>query len=172
MLELGSGTGLLAVLLSPLCAEYTATDLLENLKLVERNLELNGSHNPDRVSSSSGPALKSPDGPSRSTVKRSRSSQRTEATAIKLEEIDWVAISSNRIRAKGSSSLTPSHPTAAGEAYDLILAVDCIYNEHLIQPLVDTLTYYCPMGSNITVWIVVELRSPDVVSSPFRLCSC
>ena len=48
--------------------------------------------------------------------------------------------------------------------YDLILCVDCIFNEHLIQPLVDTLAEYCPKGGKTVVWIVAELRSSEVVS--------
>ncbi len=56
-------------------------------------------------------------------------------------------------------------PDSEGEGkYDLVLAVDCIYNENLVQPLVDTLHAYCPRGGKTIVWVVVELRSSDVVS--------
>ena len=134
MLELGSGTGLLALLLSPLCRRYTASDRLDNVRLVQRNLELNrphplGSHTPSpRVGAWSN---------------------------VQVEEIDWVDVASRR-RPRSSE----------GEHYDLVLAVDCIYNENLLQPLVDTLTYYATPGRT-AVWVVVELRSADVVSFVF-----
>ncbi|KAJ7155443.1 putative methyltransferase-domain-containing protein [Mycena crocata] len=47
VLELGSGTGLLSLLLSPLVSQYTATDTEELLPLIRKNLALNfsGCHN-------------------------------------------------------------------------------------------------------------------------------
>lgn len=117
ILELGSGTGVLASLLAPLCDEFVASDRYENLRLLQRNLELNR--------------------PAR------------EGKAVTIEEIDW------KDRGKVQST------------YDLVLAVDCIYNEDLVQPLVSTLGKYCPVGSKTVVWVVVELRSSDVVS-PIR----
>jgi predicted nicotinamide N-methyase len=192
VLELGAGTGLLAVLLSPLCAEYTASDRLENLKLVHRNLELNGL----------APRSSSLPSPSASTGKSKRKDPGKAAGVIAtqrtvLEEIDWVAVSDQRLRAEARSPTKtlrplPSSPTLAktplsphrtaqslsghidssggdmgdirSDEYDLVLAVDCIYNENLVKPLVDTLNAYCPPGGNTVVWVVVELRSSDVVS--------
>ncbi|GFZ44261.1 hypothetical protein JCM24511_01983 [Saitozyma sp. JCM 24511] len=119
ILELGSGTGVLAVLLSGICAGYTATDRIENLRLVKRNLELNG---------------------------------------VSVEEVDWVAVSEGMARRRRADQRLKEHSP------HLILAVDCIYNEHLIRPLVDTLEHYCPPGSGTVVWVVVELRSPDVLT--------
>lgn len=54
--------------------------------------------------------------------------------------------------------------------YDLILAVDCIYNESLVGPLVDTIAEYAACGA--VVWVVVELRSSDVVSSFLFFTGC
>jgi hypothetical protein len=42
VLELGSGTGALAVVLAPFCRRWTASDLPEALRLIEANLKLNG----------------------------------------------------------------------------------------------------------------------------------
>lgn len=42
VLELGSGTGALAVVLAPFCRHWTASDLPEALRLIEANLKLNG----------------------------------------------------------------------------------------------------------------------------------
>lgn len=133
VLELGSGTGLLALLLSPLCRRYTASDRLENVRLVQRNLELNR------------PPVPPPRSP-RSAVARDWAN-------VQVEEVDWVDVAScRRLR------------DAKEEPYDLILAVDCIYNENLLQPLVDTLTYYTSPGRT-AVWVVVELRSADVLTA-------
>lgn len=131
VLELGCGTGLLAILLSPLCQSYTATDLRDNLDLCSRNLELNG------IGAN---ASKSHD--------------------VELEEQDWVEISESAKRRDrvGTARTTPDR------TYDLVLAVDCIYNEFLVQPFVDTLCHYCQPGSGTIVLVVVELRSSDVVS--------
>jgi len=91
---------------------------------------------------------------------------------VKLEEIDWESLSTARRRsdplANRVTYYSTSHPTATSHRtdvreYDLILAVDCIYNEHLVQPLVDTIAHYCPAGGKTVVWVVVELRSADVV---------
>ena len=114
VLELGAGTGLLATLLSPLCGRYTASDRLENLALVRRNLELN-------------------------------------KVKAELAEIDW------------------EEPGQGDALYDLILAVDCIYNESLVIPLVNTINRY--MSPSTIAWVVVELRSSDVVSRPNSLHS-
>jgi len=165
ILELGSGTGLLGILLAPLCAGYTASDRMENLKLVMRNIEGNGlqadagvpklekeggvvqGHGRLAASRAPGPSLASI--PARGRVS--------------IEEIDWVDISQDRARTRlhPASHLPTTFPPE--EMYDLVLAVDCIYNESLVQPLVDTIVHYCPRGGGTVVWVVVELRSPDVV---------
>ncbi|WVN88817.1 uncharacterized protein L203_104031 [Cryptococcus depauperatus CBS 7841] len=147
VLELGSGTGLLAVLLSRLCGSYTASDKYDNLRLVQRNLELNGVNNRIR-----GSPL---------TQKNDRDSKRPEDvhTEVILEEIDWVDISKNKTRYQSES------PNTKKIHYDVVLAVDCIYNEHLVQPFIDTLTTYCPVGGRTVVWVVVELRSAEVLTT-------
>ena len=154
----------MAVLLSPLCATYTASDRFENLKLVRRNLQLNGllAHSENKATSS---------------IKRKGAIQGRSLdewkTSVEQEEVDWVLISAARQRsvalAHRLASVSPNRPaydmttTSLDSGYDLVLAVDCIYNEHLIQPLVDTIAHYCPAGGKTVVWIVVELRSADVV---------
>ena len=48
---------------------------------------------------------------------------------------------------------------------DLIIVCDCVYNEHLIQPLVQTLTELCKVGPSdqvSTVLIAQQLRSDSV----------
>jgi hypothetical protein len=132
VLELGSGIGLLAILLSPLCKSYTASDLLINLRLCSRNLQLNGVD----VMSDVG-------------------------NGVMMEEIDWFDIPTGR----GSDVVNTS-----GYEYDLILAVDCVFNEALAIPLINAMNRYCRVGSLTMALVVVELRSSDVVSvSPFVL---
>ncbi|KDQ19016.1 hypothetical protein BOTBODRAFT_28495 [Botryobasidium botryosum FD-172 SS1] len=50
ILELGAGTGLLGVLLSPLVARYTITDIAPITPLIKKNLSLNGLHTSSTVS--------------------------------------------------------------------------------------------------------------------------
>lgn len=127
IIELGSGTGMLTMLLSPLCLSYTATDLYENMRLVSRNIELN-----------------------------QRSHGRpAKGTEIALEELDWVATSTSKYQVE----------SVIGKGYDLVLAVDCIYNEYLTGPFIETLSTLCPEGDSTMALVVVELRSADVVSS-------
>ena len=176
ILELGSGTGLLAILLCSLCASYTASDRWENLKLIKRNLERNGTQ-----ASGRGAAVGSPSSPrelatsghvnergsANSTVKRP-ASHSVAAQIVTLEEIDWVAISQDIVRNASRSPKPPSSSTTPdADAYDLVLCVDCIFNEHLVQPLVDTLGHYCSPGGKTVVWVIVELRSSEVVSCTF-----
>lgn len=80
---------------------------------------------------------------------------------LEVLEVDWMDIS--LARNKGGKTEDTSKETE-GEGYDLILAVDCIFNESLVQPLVDTFAKYCQNGGKTMVWVVIELRSSDVVS--------
>ncbi|WVR04250.1 hypothetical protein IAU60_001250 [Kwoniella sp. DSM 27419] len=154
VLELGAGTGLLAVLLSRICGSYTASDRLENLKLVKKNLELNKIAVGDDQLGGMG---KLPSSPKASTAKGKVKD--VAGRGVNLEEIDWVAVSEEK---KRHSALWSTPDTR--HQYELVIAVDCIYNEHLVQPLVDTLGRYCPRGGRTVVWVVVELRSADVLT--------
>lgn len=125
VLELGGGTGVLAVLLHSLFASWTTTDQFENLKLIQKNLKLN------HVS---------------------------EDTTVRVEEIDWV-----RVQRDSENERVIQSPLKTDEQYDLVLAVDCIYNEALTKPLVKTLTRYT-IPEKTACLVFVELRSSDVVS--------
>lgn len=151
ILELGAGTGLLSILLSPLCAEYIASDRYENLRLLQRNLELNGiNHLDESVRGKS------------SAVKDGRTGL-VQSKKVRIEEVDWKAISAERKKiAKAGDWMREEEDVA--ETFDMVLAVDCVYNEALVQPLVDTLARYCSPGGRTMVWVVAELRSSDVVS--------
>ena len=84
---------------------------------------------------------------------------------LHVEEIDWVDIHKEKSRAdkKNNGTEDAGHRKGLAEEYDLIVAVDCIYNEALIPPFVSTLEHYTTKGKTI-VMVVCELRSADVVS--------
>ena len=183
LLELGAGTGLLATLLSPLCPSgtYVASDRQENLRLLWRNLELNGRVQPlspssstvplpvsptrrkatlpggpgkggKKVDADTGHSAHAPPGPHRATGSASISGGQ-QAYNVQVEEVDWMEIAKAR----------KPVPLGEGEAYDLVLAVDCIFNESLCGPLVSALGRYVPVGGKGLALVVVELRSADVV---------
>ena len=189
ILELGAGTGLLALLLAPICRAYTASDRLENLQLVARNLALNSV--PVDARSSAGSVDTTTVERSKTVSKKNRSaSAEAPAHAVILEEVDWVEVSRDREKKRqrsdrdtwvpascmlttrtlhtNASSLRERHhldlaSTSYGD-FDIVLAVDCIYNENLVASLVDTFGEYTRAGGRTLVWVVVELRSSDVVS--------
>ncbi|KZP30518.1 hypothetical protein FIBSPDRAFT_725793 [Athelia psychrophila] len=136
ILELGAGTGLLSILLSPLVAQYTVTDIVPILPLIRKNLLLNfpGWH-PSPSPSHSSPSPSPPDKP---------------GANIHVEELDWTA-----------RPHLFSHITAL--PVDLILAVDCIYNPALLPALVDTLDWVADSGAGTQALVVMELRQEDVV---------
>ncbi|BEI84731.1 hypothetical protein CcaverHIS002_0501320 [Cutaneotrichosporon cavernicola] len=139
VLELGAGTGVLASLIGPLAGSYIATDRRENLKLVQRNVDNNAS----------------------AAIKIATKALGGDPQPAITAELDWEQVSAAcaRARTKGETYALPSG--SPGADADLVLAVDCIYNEHLVQPLVDTLAAACVRGA--VAWVVVEKRSPDVL---------
>jgi len=80
---------------------------------------------------------------------------------VRVKEVDWF------------QSLQKTNQREERDEYDLILAIDCIYNEALIKPLVATFDRYAIRGRTL-VWVVIELRSSDVVSdySVQQTCIC
>jgi len=190
ILELGAGTGLLALLLARLCRTYTASDRLENLHLVARNLQLNSVRVEAPGATKDAIHAK---GTGRNASKILPASDARLHSAVRLEEIDWLEVSKEReiarrralqqmvpptsglarssLQREPESRASPSHKGLPHknenddpDAFDLVLAVDCIYNENLIAPLVDTFAKYTRAGGETLVWVVVELRSSDVVS--------
>jgi methylase of polypeptide subunit release factors len=71
---------------------------------------------------------------------------------VRVLEVDWF------------HSLQKRKRRDEEEEYDLVLAVDCIYNEALIKPLIATFDRYATRSKTL-VWVVIELRSSDVVSA-------
>ncbi|KAH9851456.1 putative methyltransferase-domain-containing protein [Lenzites betulinus] len=137
VVELGAGTGLLAVVLSPFVRHYTVTDIEGLVPLIRKNVMRNLSH-----PTTSSPKTKGP---------RSPPSVSSNVTAVTL---DWVEIrtATPALRRK----LLPDEPA------DLVLVVDCIYHPSLIPPLLATIDCLAVPGQT-AVLVVVELRAEDVV---------
>lgn len=120
VLELGSGTGVLALLLAPLFRSWTATDTESMLPLINKNVK--------------------------------RNADRAQLGNIKVEELDWTW------SAKQFQRMFPPTDNRLCE-YQAIFAVDCLFNEALVQPLIDTLDRI----SARSVFIISELRSETVL---------
>lgn len=145
VLELGSGTGTLSILLSHLVRSWTATDISALLPLIRKNISRNADamkgFNASRVSGSKDRA----DVP----------------TKVSVEELDWTWSPRQIQRAfpslpqEGSGNSDNHQDTA----FDLLLAVDCLFNESLVKPFVNVLNN---VDAEVVV-IVSELRSPDVL---------
>ncbi|KAH7922600.1 hypothetical protein BV22DRAFT_1016990 [Leucogyrophana mollusca] len=137
VLELGAGTGLLGVALSPLVRSYTVTDIGVLLPLIRKNVALNfpgwPHSNGDGSSGGSG---------------------------VFVEELDWVTVHSSPAAVRTRYCPTPS--TASSDSWDFVLVVDCIYHPSLLPALVETIDV---VSTCATTWVlvVVELRQEDVV---------
>ncbi|KAG9309478.1 hypothetical protein JVU11DRAFT_10449 [Chiua virens] len=143
-LELGAGTGLLGLVLAGLVRTCTITDVEPLLPLIRKNVSLNSTERQDR-----------PLGNSRSNVT--------------VDELDWLVLASlplgtTRARYCPSPKAGMAAETACNEriAWDLVLAVDCIYNPSLLPALVDTIDTVSTPGRT-WVLVVAELRQEDVI---------
>lgn len=145
VLELGSGTGALSVLLSHLVRSWTATDISALLPLIRKNL----SRNADVMQSLS-------------TSRVPGSRERAEPPAsVDIEELDWTWPPRQIQKAIPSTRREESNDGEGGNgpAFDLLLAVDCLFNESLVKPFVNVLKN---VAAELVV-VVSELRSPDVL---------
>ncbi|TFY63723.1 hypothetical protein EVJ58_g3090 [Rhodofomes roseus] len=146
VLELGAGTGLLGIALSPIVARYTLTDIDALIPLIQKNLAHNRSL----------PSL------SRNTVGKRRSAHGAggsapkdeEHASISIEALDWEALRHASPALRRSSFQYP--------AIDVLLVVDCIYHPSLLPALLSTIDYLTTPGVT-SVLVVVELRAEDVV---------
>lgn len=137
VLELGAGiSGLIALALAPKVKRYLATDQEYVLKILRENVGQN--YHPKR----------------QSTRKKGNAESRAGGTStIEVMGLDWETSSVSSLYTQ-----TTSHITA-------VIAADCIYNEALIQPLVETCHDVCklaPEGRPTLCIIAQQLRSPDV----------
>ena len=78
---------------------------------------------------------------------------------IIVSELDWLSIH--------AASPSFRQRLLPAQDFDLVLVVDCIYHPSLLPALVDTINLVTT--HNTTVFVVVELRSNDVVRSFLEL---
>jgi len=139
--ELGAGTGLLSIVLSPLVSRYTVTDVDDLVPLIQKNLAVNLPKFPPLAPHSS----------RRPASSRADSARPHNVTA---EALDW-------------SILYTTPPSSRQRLFtyppvDLVLVVDCIYHPSLLPALLSTIDYLAVPGKT-AVLVVVELRAEDVV---------
>ncbi|KAH8774820.1 hypothetical protein BGZ57DRAFT_893223 [Hyaloscypha finlandica] len=152
ILELGCGiSGIIGLTLGPLIKLYILTDQEYVMKYLNRNL---GENQADSSSSAS----KSRKSTSKTKKDVMRPTSTHAVSNIIAKPLDW---ETDQI----TSSLTGSE-TKIG--FDAVIACDCIYNDALIKPLVDTCRDACQLrlagGKDTpTVCIVAQqLRSAEV----------
>jgi len=134
VLELGSGTGLLSIVLSPLVGQYTATDIAELVPLIRKNLSLNfpgWPHVPNKQ------GLLAP------------------GQNVSVDEINWETLHSTPPHRRAQLFPPPPSP------FDIVLIVDCIYHPNLLPPLLATMDYVSTPGTT-AVLVIMELRAEDV----------
>lgn len=137
VLELGCGiSALTGLVVGPLVSTYVLTDQPYVSRLVERNLSENLPGTPSR--------------PSNGKKKSKRLGTPANPTNLRFTPLDWEAD-------QPTPSLTGS-PDA--KSFDAVIACDCIYNEALIQPLVQTFAAAC------------DLRTADLAADASRPCVC
>ncbi|KAG8832582.1 hypothetical protein FRC17_001093 [Serendipita sp. 399] len=151
VLELGAGTGLLGLILGPLVAQWTCTDLPEMIPLIRKNLALN----------------------QESTFRQKGAS--SNSGKLNATPLDWNTVHectpAARRRLFPLSDFGPTGSDLAGvgdkeeridDGIDLIVAVDCVYNPSLIPPLLTTIDHFSSSNKTITL-VVMELRDDEVV---------
>ncbi|KAJ3554206.1 hypothetical protein NM688_g3227 [Phlebia brevispora] len=136
VLELGAGTGLLSVLLSPLVRHYTVTDIEALVHLLAKNLTLN-------------------DIPHSTKRTPSNSDENVKHGTVTVDVLDWLTV-------HGASLAERRRLCTSYAPVDLLLVVDCIYHPSLLPALVGTIDALTIPGRT-TVVVVVELRAEDVV---------
>ncbi|KAI0857599.1 hypothetical protein F4860DRAFT_517642 [Xylaria cubensis] len=122
VLELGCGiSGLVGLVLSPLVSRYVLTDQVYVARLVEKNLEENLVVSQQRNSSQK---------------RKGKPPSTANPVNLRFTTLDW------ELDEVTSSSLTGSSQDVV-TSLDAVIACDCIYNETLIEPLVQTCADAC-----------------------------
>ncbi|KAI0997502.1 hypothetical protein K3495_g10686 [Podosphaera aphanis] len=160
ILELGCGiSGIVALALKPLVEQYILTDQGYLMKFLKRNLDENsGDFSPKRQARKSGAIKK------RQPTTAPGSSLIDSNNVIVATSLDWEL---DQVNSKLSESIK-----ATRNGFDAIIACDCIYNDALIQPFVQTCVSACEIRpiykqeTKPTVCIIAQqLRSAEVFES-------
>jgi hypothetical protein len=144
VLELGCGiSGLIGLVLAPKVQTYIATDQEYVFKYLKRNLSENSSLIKSRNPKAKVAATNQP------------------TSNIIVKALDWESDSLSRLYSDLGLE-------ANNDSISLLISCDCIYNEALVRPFVETCKDICRMApsSTPTVCIVAQqLRSSDVFES-------
>lgn len=154
MLELGCGvSGILALTVAPRIGRYVCTDQEYVFKVLKANLENN--HTDSRP-----PNIKSLP---HIQKKRMQENVTTRSHNIDVLPLDWETHS--------VSSLAAFLNLSCGNdlcSLDVVIACDCIYNDALLDPFIDTCVNLCRLSTRVpgqkpTLCVVAQqLRSPEV----------
>jgi hypothetical protein len=158
VLELGCGvSGVVAMTLQPLIRNYILTDQAYVMKLLNQNLSENNTFLTPKIRRR-GNNSRSGKGLVFTTVNKPSSNITTKVLDWEIDEV--------------SSSL--ASPGDGGRGFDSIIVCDCIYNDALIQPLVQTCIDACQLRRMVsqspemqpTLCIIAQqLRSDQVFDS-------
>lgn len=159
VLELGCGiSGIIGLSLASKVTSYVLTDQPYVTKLISQNLQQNRLPNPTSDRSRN------------NHTKSKKSSTAVKETVpsgnVVFRPLDWE-----------TDEVTPSLAGSENQSFDLVLACDCIYNDTLIKPLVQTCIDVCKLresdtskvGKEPTIVVVAQqLRSDEVFESWLR----
>jgi predicted nicotinamide N-methyase len=152
VLELGCGiSGVMALALAPSICSYICTDQQYVLKQLRQNIAENVETASRRGQKGSRKVKKGREVGS----KPSPSTQSIVSGSIQVLELDWETTSLETL----STALGP-----AGGHLDMVIACDCIYNSHLVEPLTQTCVEICRSRTESPVVCLVaqQLRSEEV----------
>jgi predicted nicotinamide N-methyase len=141
VVELGCGiTGLLGIVTAPQVGHYVLTDQEYVMKSLRGNVEQ---------------AL----GTSSSKSARNKKKHQAVAANLHVKPLDWELDEPGMVL----------NGIADASTVDLVIVCDCVYNEHLIKPLIQTLLGLAKVGTDMnttTIMIAQQLRS-DIIFEAF-----
>ena len=138
VVELGSGTGMLGIALAPMVSELVLTDQAHMIRLLQQNVTGN-------------PQLQGP----KKQHPRAKASSTSQTGPPIVMRLDW----------ETDSAMNLLDVIGQNGTVDLLIASDCIYNDFLIQPFVQTCSEICSLKDAerpTVVLIAQQLRSEQV----------
>lgn len=148
VVELGCGiTGLIGITLGSKVKQYLLTDQEYVLKVLRENIQANETSN-----------LKAKSEKHARPLKQNKTSS---LLGVSIAALDWERDDASSLRTQ----------LGRGTNVNLLIACDCIYNEHLIDPLVRTMKDICLLNSEddpATVLFGQQLRSDTILEAFLR----
>lgn len=129
--------------MAPLLRHYVLTDMDYVLKILRGNVQQNATHGR----------------PPKPTKVRSAMHSRLDSNSnVAIMALDW--------ERDDASSITSQ--LGQEQAVDLLIACDCVYNEHLVEPLVRTMREICKENADskpTTVLVAQQLRADAILQA-------